>query len=151
MLSIEVQPSAAFGEKIYGLSRRVRQKWNQKLEATTYLLKEKVLQNLDGKILQKRSGQLYGSIQEEIQVSDYDFIAFVGPIPATPKAYALELGGKGDYVIPVGPKGMLANKEGDFFSKRDVTHTPSKEYAYLRTAMEEVEAGLPGELRLDLE
>src|SRR6266436_314187 len=108
MLSIEVRPSDRFGEKLYGLSHRIRSKWNARLEETAHLLKEKVLQNLDGKILQKRSGQLYESIQEETYTSGYDFIAFVGPIPATPKAYALEFGGKGDYVIPVGPKGFLA-------------------------------------------
>lgn len=145
MLSIEVHPSPRFGEKIYGLSNRIRSKWNQKLEEVAHLLKEKVLQNLDGKILHKRSGQLYESIHEETYSSGYDFIAFVGPIPATPKAFALEFGGKGDYIIPVGQKGFLASKEGDFFSKRDVLHPPSKEYAYLRIAAEEIEPMIPGE------
>jgi hypothetical protein len=145
MLSIEVKTSDRFGEKIYGLSDRIRTKWNAKLEETAHLLKEKVLQNLDGKILHKRSGQLYESIQEETYTSGYYFIAFVGPIPATPKAFALELGGRGDYIIPVGPKGFLARKEDNFFSKRDVLHPPSKEYAYLRTALEEVEPTIPGE------
>jgi len=150
VLSIEVHPSPRFGEKIYGLSNRIRSKWNQRLEATAHLLKEKVLQNLDGKILHKRSGQLYESIHEETYASGYDFIAFVGPIPASPKAFALEYGGKGDYIIPVGPKGFLASKDGDFFSKRDVIHPPSKEYAYLRTAMEEIEPTLPGEFGLSV-
>jgi hypothetical protein len=148
MLSIQITPSPGFGEKIYGLSARIRTKWNQKLEQTAELLHEKVLENLSGKILGVRSGQLRDSIQKDVYSSGYDFIAFVGPVPATPKAFALEYGGKGDYLIPVGPKGFLANREGDFFTKHSVDHPPSKEYAYLRMALEEVEIGLPGELVL---
>jgi len=151
MLSIQITPSARFGEKLYGLSARVRRKWNDRLTELARLTKEKVLENLDGKILNKRSGELYESITEEHFTSGYDFIAFVGPIPATPKAIVLEFGGQGDYVIPVGPKGFLANKEGDFFSKRDVIHPPSKEYAYLRHALEDMESLAPAELKLGLD
>lgn len=146
MLAIEIKPSDRFGEKLYGLSSRVRRKWNLKLEETAKLLYEKVLENLSGKILQSKTGQLRESIELETQTSGYDFIAFVGPVPATPKAYALEFGGRGDYLIPLGPKGMLANRETGFFSKNSVIHPPSKEYAYLRTALSDIEATLPGEL-----
>lgn len=145
MLSIQISSSEAFGEKLYGLSERVRLRWNAKLEATARLLYEKVIENLSGRILHEQSGQLRDSIDLEIFTSDYDFIAFVGPVPVTPKAVALEFGGVGDYLIPVGPKGVLANPTTGFFSKHSVVHPPSKEYAYLRTAMEEVESLIPGE------
>lgn len=146
MLSIQIGPSTAFGEKLYGLSKRLRSKWNARMESAGQELKAKVLENLDGKILQKRSGQLYDSIELDVYTEGYDFIAFVGPVPATPKAMSLEFGGKGDYLIPIGAKGVLANKDTGFFSKSSVIHPPSKEYAYLRTALEEIEASLPGEL-----
>lgn len=145
MLSIQIHPSEAFGEKLYGLSDRVRAKWNAKLETVAKLLYEKVIENLEGKILQPRSRQLVDSVDLEIFTSGYDFVAFVGPVPATPKAAALEFGGEGDYVIPVGPKGVLANPQTGFFSKHDVVHPPSKEYAYLRTALRDIENLIPDE------
>lgn len=150
MLDIEVTPSPLFGMKLFNLNKRLRTKWNRTLERTATELYEKVLENLSGKILNVKTDQLRQSIAKEVESSDFDFIAFVGPVPATPKAYALEYGGKGDYVIPVGAKGVLANRETGFFSKRDVLHPPSKEYAYLRTAMEEVEVLLPIELDVAL-
>jgi hypothetical protein len=145
MLSVQITSSEAFGERLYGLSDRVRARWNAKLESTARLLYEKVIENLSGKILQIQSGELLGSIDLEIFTSEYDFIAFVGPVPVTPKAVALEFGGAGDYLIPVGKGGVLANKDTGFFSKATVVHPPSKEYAYLRVAMEEVENLIPNE------
>jgi hypothetical protein len=145
MLSIQISSSDAFGERLYGLSDRVRTRWNEKLEFTAKLLYEKVIENLSGRILQVQSGQLRDSVELEVFTSGYDFIAFVGPVPVTPKAVALEFGGAGDYLIPLGRGGVLANRETGFFSKSTVVHPPSKEYAYLRTAMEEIEALIPTE------
>jgi len=111
-----------------------------------------VIENITGKVLQSRSGDLLRKLGPgpEVYASGYDFIAFVGPRPAGPKEYALEFGGKGAYVIPVGLKGFLANEEDDFFSKADVVHPPSKEYRYLREARDEVEEFLPGDLVISI-
>lgn len=149
MLSLEIKPSERFGERIYGLAARTRRQWNEKLGLLADLLYDKVIENLSGKVLQTKTQQLRGSITKEVSTSGYDFIAFVGPEPATPKAYALEFGGKSSYLIPVGPKGVLANRETDFFSKHDVIHPPSLEYRYLRSARDDVALIAPKELLID--
>lgn len=139
MLSIEVRAEEEFFTKLKGYTARTQRKYNLELDRITELVFQKIVENLNGKILQPKTGQLRDSIQKEVHHEGYDFIAFVGPVPATAKAYALEYGGTHEYPIPVGPKGILANKDDNFFSKRDVLHPPALKYAYLALALAEVE------------
>lgn len=139
MLSIEVRAEEGFFEKLKGYTARTQRKYNLELDRITELVFQKVIENLNGKILQPKTGQLRDSIQKETHHEGYDFIAFVGPLPPTAKAYALEYGGDHSYPIPVGPKGFLANKDDNFFSKSDVIHPPALKYAYLASALTEVE------------
>jgi hypothetical protein len=138
MLSIEIRATEDFFTKLKGYTARTQAKYNTELDRITDLVLTKVIENLSGKILQSKTGELVGSISKETHHSGYDFIGFVGPVPATPKAWALEFGGKHSYLIPLGDKGVLANKDEQFFSKRAVIHPPSKEYAYLRSALDDV-------------
>lgn len=102
------------------------------------LLKLKVLENLNGKILQKVSGELIGSVHSSVEGNENTLTASVFIEPETPKAWALERGGKGDYTIT--PKGRILAFliEGKQVFARSVLHPPMKEYAYLREALREV-------------
>jgi hypothetical protein len=138
MLSIEIRTNDAFYTKLKGYTQRTQAKYNAELDRITDLIFTKVIENLSGKILEPKTGQLRDSIVKETHHSGYDFIGFVGPVPTTAKAYALEFGGRDWYLIPIGERGVLANKAENFFSKSAVGHPPSKEYAYLRSALNDV-------------
>lgn len=152
MLSIEIKPTESFGEKIYGLSARVRHKWDQRLDALTELLYDKVIANVSGKILQSKTGDLKSRIVKESFHSGYEFIGFVGINQATPKDYALEFGGTGPYTITPKEKLWLYwydQYSGPVFAKH-VNHPPSREYRYIREAEEEVRLLAPKELLVGL-
>lgn len=145
MFAIQITTSQAIYDEWSELPVKFRLELATKIDRIADLVEAKVRENLSGGILDIKSGQLIGSIRKEIDIAAIGavehggaFIAFVGPIPATPKAWALEYGGKGSYVIPVGKRGVLANRETGFFSKRDVVHPPAKEYAYLRSVPPEI-------------
>jgi len=140
MLSIEIRPTQGFGEDLVDLSARQRRKADQELDRLADLLYTKVIENLSGKVLQSKTGELKGSISKEVYHSGYEFIAFVGPVPATAKAFALEYGGKDYYMIYPSKAQVLAwiADDGDYVFAKRVAHPPSKEYAYLRSALEEV-------------
>jgi len=114
----------------------------------TDALYEMVVENLSGKILQAKSGQLLRSVKKTLpEMVEEGFIQGSVVIePATAKAYALEYGGKKPYPIPKGlRKTLMGNLEEDFGPVKKVyAHPPSKAYGYLSTAAEEIEPELIG-------
>lgn len=146
MFSIQVTTDVDVLEKWTSLPQRFKAALAAKMDILAKALEDKVIENLSGKVLQTKSGQLVRSIHREVHVSEYEIIAFVGPIPTSPKAYVQEFGGKGAYLIQVGSKGVLANRETGFFSKHDVIHPPLPERSYLRSALLEIAPEVPIEL-----
>ena len=120
-----------------------------KLTELTHQLYNKVQENLSGRILQKQSGQLAGSIQQTIETNDEVIIGTVFPSPASPKAWALEKGGVAAYdIVPIKAKLLhFITKEGQEVFAHHVTHPPSKEFAYLRLALEEMAPIIPAEFQ----
>lgn len=125
-----------------------------KVTNLTQQMYEQVLENLSGKILQVKSGQLLGSIRQTVDAASDTVTGVVGPEPSTPKAAALELGGNRSYTI-LPTKGTVLkfywDKMGSTVFFPSVNHPPSKEYAYLRTVMEEMSGIAPEEVRLAMQ
>ncbi len=113
-----------------------------KLEQLTTLMRDKVVENVSGKILQKKTGQLAESIQQRFEYSDNFVRGSVFPEPASPKAWALEKGGEEFYsIVPV--KGRLLrwlDKDGAKIFAKQVNHPPSRPFRYLGEAFDEIKA-----------
>lgn len=121
-----------------------------KFTELSHRLYQKVIENLSGRVLKKESGQLAASIREEVDVSGDVMMAIVGPEPQTPKAWALEYGGSKNYAIFPSKANVLRfywDKVGSVVFLPYVDHPPSKEYAYLRTALAEMEPIAAAEMR----
>ena len=124
--------------KFDGLPEELHDAIAEKLIDQTYSLYQKVMRNVEGAVLNRKTGQLAESIEIHVTTSTEPMVGWVGPVPASPKAWALEVGGKGSYIIPIGKVGVLANKETGFFSRRDVLHPPMRARHYLELALEEL-------------
>lgn len=131
--------------RLDSLGRRLRVATEKKMIELTGVLYEKVQENLSGKVLQKRSGELSGSIRQVNEVHDDFYVGSVFPSPATDKAWALEKGGKGYYEIVATKAQMLkfVTKSGETLFRKRVNHPPSKEFGYLRLALAETEETVP--------
>ena len=100
----------------------------------------KVQENVTGKILQIKTGDLSRSIKVSVRTSGNPMTLTVGPEPVDVKAWVLEHGGKGYYKIT--PKYMMllhwVDEEGSHFRKR-VWHPPMKAHYYMGTVLEEID------------
>jgi hypothetical protein len=103
-------------------------------------LYQKVLENLSGKILQVKSGRLRESIMKEIDTKSDPMYGIIAPDPEDGKARALELGGQGYY--PILGKPYLAfpwEEQGRDVVVQSVSHPPSRRFAYMSSAYDEME------------
>lgn len=112
----------------------------KKLAELTIKMYEKVIENVSGKILQKQSGQLAGSVNLNFGFDGGTRIGEVFIDPASPKAWALEKGGTQYYDIRPTKAQFLHffTKSGAEVFTKYVSHPPSREFAYLRTALDEM-------------
>lgn len=138
----ELELRAEFRTEFWNsLPEALREAIREKTIDQTIALYNKVMENVEGKILHSKSGQLAESIKYS---SKQDGDAYTGSIyvsPATPKAFALEYGGKDYYsIVPVNKKMLhfFWEKVGMSVYLDYVDHPPSKEFGYLRTALEDV-------------
>ena len=125
------------------LPEEIRDVMREKIIDQTLKLYNKVRENLGGRILQIKSGQLLDSVEVRTGQRGRDYVGEVYIDPVTPKAQALEYGGKDFYAIYATEKPNLVfwwEREARWFVGPMVNHPPSKEFAYLRTALEEVNA-----------
>lgn len=132
------------------LAQEFRSALEAKFGALAQRLYDKVIENLSGKVLAEKSGELKASIQQLTDVAGDPMTAIVGPEPASAKAWALEYGGRGDYpIFPTKAKvlSFFWDKVGQQVWFPAVNHPPSKEFAYLRSALAEVEATAVEEMR----
>lgn len=131
--------------RLDSLGRRLHVLTFRKLTELTDLMYNKVIENLSGKILNKQSGALAESIK--IQTEDHGEImtGVVYVSPETEKARVLEYGGKGYYpILPVKGEALKwISKGGETVYAKSVFHPPSREFAYLRTAAEEMAPIIP--------
>jgi hypothetical protein len=132
--------------RLDAIGRRLRVATERQTFRATQLLEYKVLENLTGKILQLKTGQLYDSVRKTLDQNGdvYEGRVFIEPV--TDKALALEYGGEGYY--PIDPsKGEFLKfyweKMGSVVLARHVNHPPSKEFMYLRAAMDEAREEIP--------
>jgi hypothetical protein len=112
----------------------------------TDIMYEKVIENLSGKILQSKSGELVSSIHKErTRLSEGVITGTVFVSPESPKAWALEKGGSGSYPIIAKNQALkfFWDKVGQVVFFPSVNHPASKEFGYLRRALEEMEPEVP--------
>jgi hypothetical protein len=132
--------------RLEGLDEEIKAAVAVKLNQLTDVLYSKVIENLSGKVLQKRTGALLDSIRREVDVGDNPMIGTVFPEPADAKAWALELGGEREYAILPTKASVLAffwEKEGRQVFLPSVNHPPSRAFRYLGIALDEMEALVP--------
>lgn len=114
----------------------------KKFELLANQLYDKVIENVSGKILKIKTGELASSIRKEVDLSGPTMIVLVGPESESPKALALEKGGEADYMIVPSKARALAffwEKIGEHVVFDYVNHPPSKAFHYLRDALEQME------------
>lgn len=146
-LSITVSDNSAF-VAIGGLPDKMKGIFEAKFRELLTVLKDKVIENLSGKVLQTKTGALLKSIREEMVIEED---AWIGEVyvadEGNVKAYArtLEYGGKGSYVIVPINKRALAFSMGigssyeftgyqKVFAAR-VVRKPEAAHSYLRSAL----------------
>jgi len=133
-------------DRFDSLGRRLRVATEKQAIKSTDLLYDKVQENLSGRILQKRTGDLAASIHKLYDNTGDGYIGEVYVDPADDKAKALEYGGKGYYTI-VPSKGEFLKfyweKMGSVVFARSVNHPPSKAYHYLALALEDLRDTIP--------
>lgn len=145
MISIDLKlvGEEEFVLRLDTLPEKVREVVEAKFSTLIEALRNKVADNLSGAVLQTKSGALLESLKSGVEQIGSTAIGFVEIDPPNErvKTYALanEYGGKAWYIIPLGLKGVLANKEERFFSRRAVMHPPAIERSYLRSAFREME------------
>lgn len=131
--------------RLDSLGRRLRVATEKKMIQLTGMLYDKVIENVSGKILQKQSGELASSIKQQLDLVGETMLGSVFVDPANDKAWVLEKGGKGYYPI-VATKAQVLHfftKSGTEVFTKSVHHPPSREFAYMRTALEEMTELVP--------
>lgn len=146
MLSIKLEGQY----RIDSLGRRLKAATERKMVELTDVMYAKVMENVSGKILQKKSGELAASIRKHVDISGEPLIGEVYVDPVTPKAMALERGGDRFYPIVPTKATVLKfywEKLGRTVYLHYVNHPPSKEFAYLAIALAEMEEEVPAGFR----
>ena len=131
--------------RIDAIGRKLKAATAKKMTELTEMLYEKVVENLSGKVLEKQTGALLASVHKSVSISDDEYEGMVFVSPETTKAWVLEKGGSGYYpIVPVKASVLhWISKSGEEMFAKSVSHPPSKEFAYLRLALEEMEALVP--------
>ena len=142
MLEVRLEQT---GIRLDSIGRKLRVLTFRKLNQLTDMLENKVIENLSGKILQKQSGALLESVHKNVEQSGDASIGRVFISPETTKAWVLEKGGTRSYIIlPVKGEALKwITKGGETVFAKSAFHPPSREFAYLRSAIEEMAPLVP--------
>lgn len=140
MITIKFVGDTELLARFDALPDNIRAAVAEKLEQLTEMLRQKVVDNVSGKVLQKRSGDLASRIQSEVDTASIPMTGFVGPNPSDAKAWVLEYGGKGWYdIFPVKASVLrFVSKSGDLVFAKYVNHPPGQPFYYLRSALVEM-------------
>jgi hypothetical protein len=131
--------------RIDSIGRRLRVATERKMLQLTEALYEKVIENVSGKILQIKSGSLVSSIHMTTDFSQELMTGSVYVEPADDKAWVLEKGGKGSYPIVATKAEVLHffTKSGVEVFTKSVDHPPSRKFAYMQTALDDMRELVP--------
>lgn len=110
----------------------------KKVAYLTNVLYDTVEDNLSGRVLKERTGDLKSRIKKHVIDSGDTIVGEVFIYPVDEKALALEYGGKGYYPItPVKAQALrFVSKSGEIVFAQYVNHPPLEERSYLRSAMD---------------
>lgn len=137
--------------KVDTLDAKIDKQVRIKVEAETERLREKVVENLSGRILKTQSGRLAGSVvshvttgsgEEGYRFSSRTVVGTVEIEDTDPKVYAYgmahEYGGKGSYsIIPINKRFLVFELDGKNIFTRSVVHPGAKENSFMRLALRE--------------
>jgi hypothetical protein len=143
-----------YESRLDDLDERLKMALVEKMASLTEMMWSKVIENVSGKLLQTKSGDLKRAVKKApIEVQGNSIVGTVFVEPAGPKEYALEFGGKGTY--PISPKNamVLSWLEGDsrIFRLYVSRHPAAKDYGYLREALEEMRSIVPEQLQATID
>lgn len=146
---VELIGFSEWGDYLKSAPAEWREVIRAKVEYLTDRLYDKVQENLNGGVINRKSGQLAESIRRRVEVSERTVSGWVGPQEDTKKALTQELGGRGYYEIVATNKNMLRffwEKHGIMFVGKRVWHPPAEARYYLLNALEEMEGEINAEL-----
>lgn len=148
MIKIDVDV-AGYGDvhvRLGKIDRLMREKIWEAVEKTVLNAYQRLHENLDGKVLNRKTGELYNSAKYELKRGRWEQWGGVYMDSTnTAKSEALEFGGKGYYPIVATKSEMLVffwKKRNLWFKGPVVDHPPSEKFAYFEKAI----AGMEGEL-----
>jgi hypothetical protein len=126
--------------KLDNLDEKIKAAVAKKLIELVDVAYGKVYENLSGKVLQKKSGQLLGSLRRSVSLNNNENVGQIFLDDDTPKALALEKGGERYYPIVATKASILSfiSKSGERVFAHSVNHPPSKAFGYFRLAGEEM-------------
>lgn len=141
MLRIELE----FDEHLAGLDAAIKAAVVRKMTELTVLAYNKVVENLSGKVLQSKTGQLVSSVSWDAEETADGVRGNVFISPQTAKAEALEFGGKSFYTIVPTKASILrfVSKSGETVFAASVNHPPSHAFRYLGLAADEMRMLVP--------
>ena len=131
--------------RLDSIGRRLREATAKKMEELTNALYEKVIENIEGKILQSRTGELAKSVYKDVEITGDEYFGRVYISPVTDKAWVLEKGGQ-DYYPIVATKAQMLHfftKSGEEIFTKSVNHPPSRAFGYMQRALEELVPAIP--------
>lgn len=147
-MEVKVTTEGELFFRVDGLAPRVRLALRAKMDELVDQLYAKVMENLNGGVLQRKSGALAESIQHGVEEQGDLLIGFVAPEPQDAKALALELGGSNYYWIFPSKARLLRflGSKGDIAYASSVFHPPSRAYRYLGSAFDDIALKIGPEL-----
>lgn len=125
-----------------GIDKRYDALMKERFAEVADMLQQKVIDNIMYAKFKNPTGALAGTIQKDVDTGSSPMSVIVGPVPESPKAWALEYGGKGSYAIFPTKAAVLRfywEKVGAVVFRPYVQHPPMMEYRYLRDALAEAE------------
>lgn len=128
------------------MPKKLQERLNTEMKTIADMLYERVVENLSGKILRIKSGQLVNSIVEDVTTTLFETTATIRPVPVTAKSLALEFGSR-EYQIEAKNYPYLVffwEKENKWMRIKRVTHPQMKGFFYLREAFEALEPIIEG-------
>ena len=125
--------------KFKGLPQEISDAIFAKVFYLTDVLYAEVIENLSGRVLQKKTGDLSEHIEKDVERRGDTVIGRVFPNPITPKAIVQEIGGEGNYpIVPVKAQVLRFywDKLGRVVNLKSVNHPPLKARRYLASALD---------------
>lgn len=132
-----------FDKNLTSMDAKFQEALKEKFVYAVNLMQDRLVENVTGRILNKRTGALLAKIEasKELKITSKQLYAFVGVKDAGKKEKTLEFGGRKAYAIfPVRARALRWIDEAGVkqFRAYVLHHPPLKAFGYLRDVEEEI-------------